>query len=78
MTITNGGTIHDIGVGLISVGWMGKLHTRAYQALPTVYPELRLRPRLVHAVDTAPDQGRIRAGRPGLRQGEHGLPRTSR
>ena len=56
MTSTNGGAVHDIGVGLISVGWMGKLHTRSYQALPTVYPELRLRPRLVHAVDTAPDR----------------------
>lgn len=46
----------EIGVGLISVGWMGKLHTRAYQALPFVYPELGLRPRLVHAVDTAPER----------------------
>jgi len=49
-------TGHDIGVGLISVGWMGKLHTRAYQALPSVYPDLRLRPRLVHAADTAADR----------------------
>jgi predicted dehydrogenase len=47
---------HDIGVGLISVGWMGKLHTRAYQALPSVYPDLKLRPRLVHAADTAADR----------------------
>jgi predicted dehydrogenase len=53
---TNGDAIHDIGVGLISVGWMGKLHTRAYQALPTVYPELGLRPHLVHAADTASDR----------------------
>lgn len=45
-----------LGVGLISVGWMGKLHTRAYQALPTVYPELDLRARLVHAADTAEDR----------------------
>jgi predicted dehydrogenase len=45
-----------VGVGLISVGWMGKLHTRAYQALPSVYPALGLRPRLVHAADTAPDR----------------------
>ena len=44
------------GVGLISVGWMGKLHTRAYQALPSVYPDLGLRPRLVHAADTAADR----------------------
>src|SRR5215470_8608549 len=46
-------TGHEIGVGLISVGWMGKLHTRAYQALPSVYPDLTLRPHLVHAADTA-------------------------
>jgi predicted dehydrogenase len=50
------GTHGDIGVGLISVGWMGKLHSRAYQALPSVYPELGLRPRLVHAADTAADR----------------------
>jgi predicted dehydrogenase len=56
MTGTNGVAASGIGVGLISVGWMGKLHTRAYQALPTAYPELGLRPRLVHAVDTAPDR----------------------
>jgi predicted dehydrogenase len=46
----------DIGVGLVSVGWMGKLHSRAYQALASVYPELGLRPRLVHAADTATDR----------------------
>ena len=49
-------TNRDIGVGLISVGWMGRLHSRAYQALPWVYPELGLRPRLVHAADTAADR----------------------
>jgi predicted dehydrogenase len=56
MRSTNVGIVHNIGVGLISVGWMGKLHTRSYHALPTVYPELRLRPRLVHAADTASDR----------------------
>jgi len=59
-TTTNSGTASrvsgDISVGLISVGWMGKLHSRAYQALPWVYPELGLRPRLVHAADTAADR----------------------
>src|ERR1700758_73922 len=44
------------GIGLISVGWMGKLHSRAYQALPQTYPELKIRPRLVHAADTAADR----------------------
>jgi predicted dehydrogenase len=47
---------HDVGVGLISVGWMGKLHSRAYQALPYVYPETGIRPRLLHAADTAADR----------------------
>ena len=47
---------HDLGVGLVSVGWMGKLHSRAYQMLPYVYPEAGIRPRLVHAADTAPDR----------------------
>jgi predicted dehydrogenase len=56
MASTNNGADGEIGVGLISVGWMGKLHTRAYQALPSVYPELGLRPRLMHAADTAPDR----------------------
>src|ERR671917_602417 len=50
------GVSRPVGIGLISVGWMGKLHTRAYQSLPTVYPELGVRPRLVHAADTAPDR----------------------
>jgi predicted dehydrogenase len=49
-------TTSTIGVGLISVGWMGRLHTRAYQAVASVYPELGLRPRLVHAADTAADR----------------------
>lgn len=46
----------EIGVGLISVGWMGKLHTRAFQSLPAVYPELGVKPRLVIAADTAEDR----------------------
>ena len=44
------------GVGLISVGWMGKLHTKAYQSVPVVYPELKVQPRLVVAADTEPSR----------------------
>jgi predicted dehydrogenase len=44
------------GIGLISVGWMGKLHSHAYQAIAQVYPELKIKPQLVHAADTAPDR----------------------
>ena len=45
---------HRLGVGLVSVGWMGRVHTKAYQSLRTVYPELGVDCRLVHAADTAP------------------------
>src|ERR1700742_3327162 len=55
MSITDDGYRRP-GIGLISVGWMGKLHSRAYQAIGLVYPELKLRPRFVHAADTAPDR----------------------
>ena len=44
------------GIGLISVGWMGKLHSRAYQSIPLVYPELKIRPRFVHAADTTAER----------------------
>jgi len=46
----------EIGVGLVSLGWMGRLHTKAYQAVPVTYPELGVRPVLAHAADTAPDR----------------------
>ena len=55
MSITDDGYAQP-GIGLISVGWMGKLHSRAYQAIPLVYPELNIRPRFVHAADTAADR----------------------
>lgn len=42
-----------INVGLISVGWMGKVHTRAYSAVPQLYPELGIKTRLLQAADTS-------------------------
>src|ERR1035437_2681489 len=53
-----GGTPREIGVGLISVGWMGRLHTRAYKAVAEHFPELGLRPRLVIAADTVEPNAR--------------------
>ncbi|WP_284990250.1 Gfo/Idh/MocA family oxidoreductase [Arthrobacter sp. efr-133-TYG-120] len=40
-----------IGVGLISVGWMGRLHSRAYLATKQFFPELQKHPELVIAAD---------------------------
>lgn len=53
MQTNEDGTI-SVGIGLISVGWMGQLHSRAYSNLRYAYPDLGIRPRLVHAADTAP------------------------
>lgn len=49
-------SFRTIGVGLISVGWMGKVHSRAYTNLPVVYPELGIKPRLIMAADTSEDR----------------------
>lgn len=40
-----------LGVGLIGVGWMGRLHTRAYRALREQYADLGVQPELVVAAD---------------------------
>lgn len=44
-----------LGVGLVSVGWMGRLHSRAYLAARHHFPELPARAELVVAAD--PDAG---------------------
>lgn len=43
-----------IGVGLVSVGWMGRLHSRAYLAAPRHYPDLPATTDLVIAADPDP------------------------
>jgi predicted dehydrogenase len=48
--------IRTVGVGLISVGWMGKVHSRAFQMLPIVYPGLNIKPRLVIAADNVQER----------------------
>lgn len=48
----------EIGIGTVSLGWMGQLHTRAYKRLPDHYPDCGLRPRLVIAADAV--EGRAR------------------
>lgn len=40
-----------LGVGVISVGWMGRLHSRAYLAARQHFPELPVRAELVVAAD---------------------------
>ncbi|MDO5720165.1 MAG: Gfo/Idh/MocA family oxidoreductase [Actinomycetaceae bacterium] len=40
-----------VGVGLVSLGWMGRLHTRSYKALAERFPELKATIQLVHCAD---------------------------
>lgn len=40
-----------IGVGLVSLGWMGRLHTRSYKTLAEKFPELNVKMQLVHCAD---------------------------
>ena len=47
---------HSLGVGLVSVGWMGKVHSRAFADLNSVYPDLPVKPRLVIAADPEPSR----------------------
>ena len=36
-----------LGIGVISLGWMGRLHARSYRAIAERFPELGVAPRLV-------------------------------
>ena len=44
-------TKRTLGVGVISLGWMGLLHARSYRALSERFPELGVEARLVAAAD---------------------------
>ena len=55
----------SIGIGTVSLGWMGQLHTRAYRRLLDHYPECELEPRLVIAADAVEDRARDAAERLG-------------
>jgi predicted dehydrogenase len=46
--------VKRVGIGLISVGWMGRAHSRAYRNVAEHYPELAVRPELVVAADVVP------------------------
>jgi predicted dehydrogenase len=49
----------EIGIALLGVGWMGELHTAAYQRLRLTYPELEAVPRLVVAADEVEERARL-------------------
>ncbi len=46
-----GNRVTKLGVGVVSLGWMGRLHARSYRRLAEVFPELDAEVRLVCAAD---------------------------
>src|SRR5215204_6684085 len=55
----------EIGIGMVGLGWMGQVHTRAYRRLLDHYPECPLKPRLVIVSDVVEDRARDSAERLG-------------
>jgi predicted dehydrogenase len=55
----------EIGIGTVSLGWMGQLYTRASWRLLDHYPECELEPGLVIAADAVEDRARGAADRLG-------------
>jgi hypothetical protein len=45
---------NEIGIGMVGLGWMGEVHTRAYRRLLDHYPTSALKPKLVTADDRGP------------------------
>jgi predicted dehydrogenase len=55
----------QIGVGVIGLGWMGRVHTSSYRRVIEHFPDLGVRPRLVIAADVG-EERRAHAERVGF------------
>lgn len=55
----------EVGIGMVGLGWMGQLHSRAYRRLHDHFPECEVVPRLVAAAEEVEDLARNSAGRLG-------------
>jgi predicted dehydrogenase len=57
----------QIGIGVIGMGWMGRVHSSAYRRVLEHFPDLGVRPRLLKAADVSADR-RAHAERVGFEQ----------
>jgi predicted dehydrogenase len=46
----------QVGVGVIGLGWMGRVHTSAYRRVVEHFPGLAIAPRVVVAADVSPER----------------------
>lgn len=49
---------HTIGIGIIGMGWMGTVHSRAYRQVADRYADSGIRPRLIICADDVPARTR--------------------
>jgi predicted dehydrogenase len=55
-----------IAIGVIGMGWMGEVHSRAYRAVPDRFHESGIQPRLVICADAVEGRARAAQGRFGF------------
>ncbi len=67
---------HDIGIGVIGMGWMGSAHSRAYRQIADRFPESGIRPRLVICADEVERRAREAQSALGFQESTHGLARA--
>ena len=53
---------NSVGIGIIGMGWMGQVHSRAYRQVPLRFPEIDIEPRLVICADDVESRS-VEAGR---------------
>lgn len=58
----------EVGVGMVGLGWMGQLHSRAYRRLHDHFPESEVSPHLVLAADEVEGMARESARRLGYEE----------
>jgi predicted dehydrogenase len=46
--------VRTLGVAVVGFGWMGRVHTKAYQRVPHHFPQLSVRPELVTVAEEVP------------------------
>lgn len=61
-------TTRTIGIGVIGMGWMGAVHSRAYRMLPDRFPDCELTPELIICADEHEPRAADAAKRFGFRE----------
>ncbi|MEU2420063.1 Gfo/Idh/MocA family oxidoreductase [Streptomyces sp. NPDC007851] len=58
--------VSTLGVAVVGFGWMGRVHTQAYQRIPHHFPQLPVRPELIAVAEEVPGRAEEAAARFGF------------